>query len=63
MQINLSELFSSDGKEKTYTQNIEMPRFQAPDGEFEIVEKEPVRLTIRHTGKRKPLSDAGKGRF
>ena len=28
MQINLSELFSSDGKEKTYTQDIEMPSFR-----------------------------------
>ena len=53
MQINLSELFSSDGKEKTYTQDIEMTRFQAPDGVFEIVKKEPVRLTVRHVGNRK----------
>ena len=53
MQINLSELFSSDGKEKTYTQDIEMTRFQAPDGVYEIVEKEPVRLTVRHVGNRK----------
>ena len=53
MQINLSELFSSDGKEKTYTQDIEMTRFQAPDGVYEIVEKESVRLTVRHVGNRK----------
>ena len=39
MQINLSELFSSDGKEKTYTQDIEMQQFQAPDGVYEIAER------------------------
>ena len=53
MQINLSELFSSDGKEKTYTQDIEMKEFHAPDGVYEIAEKEPVRLKIRHLGNRK----------
>ena len=36
MQINLSELFSSDGKEKTYTHDIEMQQFQAPEGVYEI---------------------------
>ena len=34
MQVNLSELFSSDGKERTYTQDIEMEQFQAPDGVY-----------------------------
>ncbi|RGY95925.1 DUF177 domain-containing protein [Clostridium sp. AM58-1XD] len=53
MQINLSELFTREGKEKTYTQDIEMKQFQAPDGVYEIVEKEPVVLTIRHLGDRK----------
>ncbi len=62
MQVNLSELFSSDGKERTYTQDIEMEQFQAPDGVYEIVKKEPVRLTIRHTGERK-LEASGKIRL
>lgn len=53
MQINLSELFTREGKEKTYTQDIEMKQFQAPDGVYEVVEKEPVVLTIRHLGDRK----------
>lgn len=53
MQMNLSELFSSDGKERTYTLDIEMEQFQAPEGVYEIAEKQPVRLTVCHTGERK----------
>ena len=53
MQINLSELFSYEGKEKTYTQDIEMDEFQAPNGVYEIVEKKPVVLKIRHEKDRK----------
>lgn len=53
MLINLSELFSRDGKEKTYTLDIEMNEFQAPDGVYELVSKEPVELRIRNLGERK----------
>lgn len=53
MLINLSELFSRDGKEKTYTLDIEMDEFQAPDGVYELISKEPVELRIRNLGERK----------
>ena len=53
MLINLTELFSCQGKMKTYTQNLEMTQFHAPNGDYEIVEKEPVVLTITHTGEKK----------
>lgn len=46
MLINLSELFSSDGKEKTYTQDIEMTEFHALDSVYEVVSKEPVRVPV-----------------
>lgn len=57
MLINLSELFSSDGKEKTYKLDIEMDTFQAPDGVYDIVSKEPVVLRIRNLGDRKLLME------
>ncbi len=53
MLINLSELFSRDGKEKTYKLDIEMKEFEAPDGVYELVSKEPVELRIRNLGERK----------
>ncbi len=55
MQINLTELFSIEGKEKTYTAGIEMNTFRAPDGAREIVSKEPVVLQIRNLGGKKLL--------
>lgn len=62
MLINLSELFSRDGKEKTYTLDIEMNEFEAPDGVYEIVSKEPVELRIRNLGDRKLFME-GKARL
>ena len=53
MLINLSELFSCQGKMKTYTPDLEMGQFQTPDGVCEIVEKAPVRLTIVNHGNRR----------
>lgn len=53
MLINLSELFSRDGKEKTYKLDIEMTGFHAPDGVYEIISKEPVEYRIRNLGERK----------
>lgn len=52
MQINLSELFSQEGKVRTYTQDIEMEQFHAPDGVYKIAAREPVTLTITNTGNR-----------
>ncbi|MDO5349832.1 MAG: DUF177 domain-containing protein [Lachnospiraceae bacterium] len=53
MLINLSELFSCQGKVKTYTQNLEMEQFHGPVGDYEIVKKEPVVLRITHSGEKK----------
>ncbi len=55
MLINLTELFSADGKEKTCTPEIEMDVFQAPDGGLRISSKEPVVLRLKHMGGRKIL--------
>lgn len=55
MLINLTELFSADGKEKTCTPEIEMDVFQAPDGDLRISSKEPVVLRLKHMGGRKIL--------
>ncbi|MDO4278387.1 MAG: DUF177 domain-containing protein [Lachnoclostridium edouardi] len=59
MQINLSELFTCEGKEKDYTPDIEMTCFYGPDGTYEIREKKPVVLHVKHTGGRK-LEATGK---
>ena len=53
MLINLSELFSCQGKEKTYTQSLEMEHFHGPLGDYEIAEKEPAVLQITHLKERK----------
>lgn len=61
MLINLSELFSGDGKENTYTLDIEMNKYKAPDGVYEIVSKEPVELRIRNLGERKLFMEGKAG--
>lgn len=50
MLINLSELFSVDGKSKTYTQELEMTHFKVHNGVYEIVEKKPVTLVVVNRG-------------
>ncbi len=55
MLINLSELFTRDGKEKTYAPGIEMNELHASDGVYEIISKGPVSLHIRNIGGRKLL--------
>ncbi len=53
MPINLTELFSCQGKEKSYTQDLEMELFHGPNGTYAVAEKGPVTLTITHTGDKK----------
>lgn len=48
MQINLSELFVSDGKEKTYQVPLEMDTFAQNGGAYPILEKSEVTLNARH---------------
>lgn len=55
MLINLTELFSVEGKEKTYTAVIDMDSFPAPGGACEIVSKMPAVLRIRNLGSKKLL--------
>ena len=55
MLINLTELFSVEGKEKTYTAAIDMDCFQAPDGAREIVSRMPAMFRIQNLGSRKLL--------
>ena len=55
MLINLSELYSCQGKKKTYTLHLEMEQFSTPDGICEIVDKEPVTLTVVNEGNRRFL--------
>ena len=52
MLINLSELFTSEGKEKNYTLDIEMTHVQTQDGSCRIVDQKPVLLHISNAGNR-----------
>lgn len=52
MQINLSELFTSEGKVKTYTLDIEMKQFQALDGVYMIAASKPVTMKVTNVGDR-----------
>lgn len=61
MQINLSELFGVEGKEKIYITELELTEFTAPDGVYEIVDKEPAVLRIRNLGERKLLMEGKAG--
>jgi len=53
MLINLTELLSIDGKEKIYTQDIEMDQLKTPDGVYKIDSGKPVVLKIVHLGNKK----------
>jgi len=52
MLINLTELFTRDGKEEFYTQELEIKQFQAPDGVYDLIEEGPVKLHVLNTGNR-----------
>lgn len=62
MLINLTELFTLEGKEKTYTPDIEMKVYHSPIGDFEVKSKEPVVLRIRNLGGKK-LEAEGKAKL
>ena len=55
MLINLTELFSRDGKEKTYTCGLDMDALTTNEGAYDIVAKKPVSLRIRNLGNRNLL--------
>lgn len=62
MLINLTELFTLDGKEKTYTPDIEMKVYHGPGGDYEVVDAEPVSLRIMNLGDKK-LEVEGKAKL
>ncbi len=57
MLINLTELFTRDGKEKTYTVDVEMAQFRQPDGECQVVDKKPAVLHFTNVGDRTLVLD------
>ncbi len=57
MLINLTELFTRDGKEKTYDAELDMTHFQTPEGEYPIVDAKPVRLHVINVGERRLVLD------
>ncbi len=52
MQIHLLEISSSEGKSIQQTVPIELEKIEFQKGEFPILEKTPLNLTITNTGKR-----------
>ena len=52
MLINLTELFSRDGKEKDYTLHLDAKAFQTPDGVCDLADVKPVRIRVVNTGDR-----------
>lgn len=62
MLINLTELFTLDGKEKTYISDIEMKAYHGPGGDYEVVDAEPVSLRIMNLGDKK-LEVEGKAKL
>ena len=52
MLINLSELFTLEGKEKTYTPDLEMDTYHCPNGDYEVASKAKVVLRIMNLGDR-----------
>ena len=62
MLINLSELFTSEGKEKNYTLDIEMTHIQTQDGSCQIVDQKPY-LCIFSMQETVPDSLTGEAEF
>ena len=53
MQIHLSDISSSEGKQMKVTAEFEMDAITFQSGDFPILAKEPVELTITNIGDRK----------
>ena len=52
MLINLSEVFTLEGKEKTWEVPFEKTVFQGTDGKYPVVDSEPIRITVKNLGNR-----------
>ena len=53
MLIQLSDILLHDGKKETFTVDIGMDAIQSQLGEFKIVEKTPLTLSITNAGEKK----------
>ena len=53
MLINLSEVFTLEGKEKTWEVPFEQKEYRGGDGVYPVVSSEPVRVTVKNLGNRK----------
>lgn len=53
MLINLSELFTLEGKEKTWEVPLELKAYKGADGEYPVIASDPIRLTVKNLGNRK----------
>lgn len=62
MLINLTELFTREGKARDYEVGIDSSQFRIPNGECRIAEAEPVVLHIENVGD-KTLELKGEAKF
>ena len=52
MLINLSEVFTLEGKEKTWEVPYEKKTYKGADGEYPVVSSEPITITVKNLGNR-----------
>ena len=53
MLINLSEVFTLEGKEKTWEVPCEMKYFEGMDGKYPVVSSDAITVTVKNLGNRK----------
>ncbi len=53
MLINLSEVFTQEGKEKTWNVPCEMEFYQGAEGKYPVVSSEPIAVAVKNLGNRK----------
>lgn len=60
MLINLSEVFTCEGKEKTWEVPFEAKVYHGTEGDYPVASSKPIRISVRNLGNRK-LSLTGEG--
>lgn len=53
MLINLSEVFTCEGMEKTWEVPFEAKSFHGTEGDYPVAASDPVRITVQNLGNRK----------
>ena len=53
MLINLSEVFTLEGKEKTWEVPFEAKAYKGSQVEYTVVSADPVKITVKNLGNRK----------